>query len=131
MKAKELVLQAEKRELTTKGAIKTLRQKGRVHGVVYGDKEASLPLSVDGKSLHQIIHSEQGRNALINLQVAGTSHPVLVKEIQRHAISRAIVHVDFHRVSLKQKVETSVPVHVKGEAPGVKLGGGVLEHLVR
>ena len=39
--------------------------------------------------------------------------------------------MDFHRISLKQKIETRVPVHVKGEAPGVKVGGGVLEHLVR
>jgi large subunit ribosomal protein L25 len=133
MKTKEidLVLQAEKREIKTKGAVKALRRSGKVPGVVYGDKGGPMTLAVDEKTLQQIIHSERGRNALITLQVADTSHAVLVKEIQRHAITRAIVHVDFHRVSLKQKVEAAVPIHVKGEAPGVKLGGGVLEHLVR
>src|SRR5205085_11943782 len=88
-------------------------------------------LSIDEKNLQAAIHSELGRNALITLKIDGTSHPVLVKEIQRHPISRAIWHIDFYRVSLQKKIETAVPVHVKGEAPGVKLGGGVLEHLVR
>ncbi len=62
---------------------------------------------------------------------AGTTHPVLIKEIQRHPITRALRHLDFVRISLKKKIETRVPIHVKGEAPGVKVGGGVLEHLVR
>jgi large subunit ribosomal protein L25 len=128
---KDLILEAEKREQASKGTLNTMRRSGRVPGVVYGDKEAPLGLSVNEKSLQQVIHSERGRNALITLKLAGTSHPVLVKEIQRHAISRAILHIDFHRVSLKQKVEAAVPVHVKGEAPGVKLGGGVLEHVAR
>jgi large subunit ribosomal protein L25 len=128
---KDLVLTAEKREPSTKGTVKAMRRQGRVPGIVYGDKEAPVSLSVDEKSLQQAIHSERGRNALITLQLEQTSHPVLVKEIQRHAITRAILHVDFHRVSLKQKIEASVPVRVVGEAPGVKLGGGVLEHLVR
>jgi large subunit ribosomal protein L25 len=130
-KATELILQAEKRDKATKGAVKELRRQGRVPGVVYGDKGEPMPLTINEKSLQQIIHSERGRNALITLQVADTSHAVLVKEIQRNAITRAILHVDFHRVSLKQKVEAAVPIHVKGEAPGVKLSGGVMEHVVR
>src|SRR4029077_11380579 len=130
-KEQELILKAEKREPATKGAVKTLRRQDRVPGVGDGGKGDPQPLSIDEKSLQQIIHSERGRNALITLQVADTSHAVLVKEIQRNAITRAILHVDFHRVSLKQKVEAAVPVHVKGEAPGVKLSGGVMEHVVR
>lgn len=128
---KDILLQAEKRERTTKGAIKTMRRQGRVPGIAYGDKEAPWSLSIQEKSLQSAIHSERGRNALITLQLGDLSHPVLVKEIQRHPITRAILHVDFYRVSLKKKIETSVPVHVKGEAPGVKLSGGVLEHIVR
>ena len=128
---KDLVLEAQKREVKTRGTTNALRKSGRIPGVIYGDKQEAFTLSVDGKQLHTAMHSERGRNALITLQIDNASHPVLVKEIQRNAISRAIIHVDFHRVSLKSKVEASVPVHVKGEAPGVKLGGGVLEHLIR
>jgi len=127
----EIVLDAEPRALTTKGAVKAFRQKGRIPGVAYGDKESPIMLTVDEKAILSILHAKGGRNALINLKVGGGSHPVLIKEIQRHPITRSLWHVDFHRISLKKKIETRVPVQVKGEAPGVKVGGGVLEHLVR
>jgi len=127
----EIVLEAEQRPLGTKGSVKTMRQKGRIPGVAYGDKEAPVMLSIDEKSVQAILHSKGGRNALISLKLGGATHPVLIKEIQRHPITRALWHVDFHRISLKKEIETKVPLHVKGEAPGVKVGGGVLEFLVR
>jgi len=127
----EIILEAEQRPSSTKGSIKTMRRKGRIPGVAYGDKQAPVTLSIDEKSVQAILHSKGGRNALISLKLGGETHPVLIKEIQRHPITRALWHVDFHRISLKKKIETLVPIHVKGEAPGVKLGGGVLEHLVR
>jgi len=128
---KQITLEAQPREEVTKGALNTMRASGRIPGIAYGDNSKPVVLSVDEKSLQAAIHTELGRNALINLTVGGSSHAVLVKEIQRHPITRAIRHVDFHRISLKKKIEALVPVHVKGEAPGVKLSGGVLEHLVR
>jgi large subunit ribosomal protein L25 len=128
---KEIVLETEPRTLTTKGSVKVLRRNGRIPAVAYGDREAPATLSVDAKALWAILHSEGGRNALINLKMGESSHAVLIKEIQRDPITRLIRHVDFQRVSLKQPIETKVPLHVQGEAPGVKLGGGVLEHLVR
>jgi large subunit ribosomal protein L25 len=127
----EIVLEAEQRPSATKGAVKAMRVKGRIPGVAYGDDGAAIALSVDEKSVQTILHSKGGRNALVSLKIGGTSHPVLIKEIQRHPITRALWHVDFLRISLKKKIETKVPVHVKGEAPGVKMGGGVLEHLIR
>jgi large subunit ribosomal protein L25 len=127
----EIVLKAEKRAPTTKGAVSTLRRQGRVPGVAYGDNEAPVALSIDERSLQAALHSERGRNALIQLEIDSASHAVLVKDLQRHPITRAIRHVDFQRVSLKKKIETQVPIHTQGEAPGVKLGGGILEHVVR
>ena len=126
----EIVLEAQSRNPGKKGDVKGMRLKGRVPGVAYGDGDP-VALSVDERALMGILKSERGRNALISLQLSGTMHPVLVKEIQRHPITRAVRHVDFHRISLKKKIEAAVPVHVKGEAPGVKLSGGILEHVVR
>jgi large subunit ribosomal protein L25 len=128
---KDIVLDAQPRAAATKGEAKSIRRTGRVPAIAYGDKEAPVSISVDEKSVQSILHSKGGRNALITLKIGSTSHPVLIKEIQRHPITRSLQHVDFHRISLKEKIETKVPLHVKGEAPGVKLGGGVLEHLVR
>ncbi len=128
---KEITLEAQARPLSTKGDVKVMRQKGRVPGVAYGDKGTPVNLSVDEKAVQNILHSSGGRNALITLKIDGASHPVLIKEIQRHPITRALRHMDFVRISLKKKIETKVPLHTKGEAPGVKVGGGVLEYLVR
>jgi len=128
---KDIVLEAEKREITTKGSVNALRNSGKVPAVTYGDNEAPQAITLDEKALQLALHSERGRNALITLKIGSNTHAVLVKEIQRHPITRAIHHVDLHRVSLKKKIEASVPVHVKGEAPGVKLGGGILEHVIR
>src|SRR5579872_1957316 len=127
---KDIVLQAEKREISTKGSIHSIRRQGRIPGIAYGDGKP-FPLTIDTKSFQAILRSELGRNALISLEIEKKSHPVLIKEIQRHPITRALWHVDFHRISLKKKVEALVPIHVKGEAPGVKMGGGVLESIVR
>lgn len=127
----EIVLQAEKREVKSKGFVKALRDTGKVPAVAYGDNEQPVTLVLDEKSLQTVLHSERGRNALITLKIGSDSHAVLLKEIQRHPITRAIRHVDLQRVSLKKKVEALVPVHVKGEAPGVKLSGGILEHVLR
>src|ERR1035437_3539358 len=127
----EITLEAEPRPMSSKGSLKTMRVKGRIPGVAYGDDGASVTLSIDEKSIQEILKSKGGRNALITLKIGVASHPVLIKEIQRHPITRDLWHVDFHRISLTKKIETKVPVHVKGEAPGVKVGGGVLEHLVR
>src|ERR1700684_4071181 len=107
---KDIVLQAEKREMSTKGTIKSMRRQGRIPGVAYGDDGAPFPLTIDEKSFQSILKSEQGRNALISLEIDKKGQPVLVKEIQRHPITRALWHVDFHRVSLKKKIETSVPL---------------------
>jgi len=127
----EIVLEAEKRELSTKGFVSQLRRDGKVPAVAYGDNEPSITLTVNEKSLQSAIHSERGRNALITLKIGTSSHAVLVKALDRHPITRAIRHVDLQRVSLKKKFEAMVPIHVKGEAPGVKLGGGILEHVLR
>src|SRR5687767_3322417 len=112
---KQITLEAQKRENATKGTLNQMRASGRVPGVTYGDSQVPVTLSVDEKALQAALHSELGRNALINLKIGADSHAVLIKEIQRHPITRSIRHVDFYRVSLKKKIETRVPVHVKGE----------------
>src|SRR5262245_463307 len=99
---KEIVLQAEERKQSTKGAIKSLRNSGKIPAIAYGDKEKPMTLAVDAKNIQTILHSEGGRNALINLKIGSSSHAVLIKEIQRNPLTRSVQHVDFHRISLKQ-----------------------------
>jgi len=123
-------IDVKKRDLATKGALRTLRVTGQVPAVVYGGAKKPASLSIDGKEFYKLLKTH-GLNMLMNLKVDGAKETVLVKEVQRDPIGRQPVHIDFQRISMTKKLEVSVPVHVKGEAPGVKLGGGILEHILR
>lgn len=123
-------LSGKKRDIKTKGALRVLRVEGEVPAVVYGGKKSPVPLSVAGKELLQVIKAH-GANVILSLKVGSDTETVLVKEVQRDPISHKPIHVDFQRISLTDKIEVNVPLHVKGEAPGVKLAGGILEHILR
>ena len=73
------------------------------------------------------MHTDAGENALITLDITGGTKPakktVIVQEIQLDPLSDEILHVDFHEISLKEKIKVKVPVQIKGEAEGVKEGG--------
>ncbi|HRY29474.1 MAG TPA: 50S ribosomal protein L25 [Elusimicrobiota bacterium] len=123
-------LEAKLREITTRNALRLLRDSGEVPAVVYGGKKGPHPASVNAKKMTEILKS-QGTNVVFSLKLGKDSETVLLKDLQRDPISRKIVHVDFQRISLTEKIEVNVPIHVKGEAPGVKLSGGILEHIQR
>jgi large subunit ribosomal protein L25 len=123
-------LTGQKRDLASKGALRSLRLKGQVPSVIYGGKKSSYPLTVNSKEF-QLLTKAHGSNVVVNLKVDSATETVLVKEVQKDMISREIIHIDFQRISLTDKIEVSVPLHVKGEAPGVKLSGGILEHILR
>lgn len=132
MKEAEIILEAEKRERTKKSALTALRAKGFVPAVLYGQGHKALSLSVEEKKLLKALRTEKGLNVVIQLAVENEkSRPVLVRGIQRNLIRRGIRHVDFYQISLTEKIEVALPIEVKGEAPGVKNSGGVLDHILR
>jgi len=129
----EYSLALETRSATGKGAARKLRGRGRIPGVVYGRGREPVSVSVDPLLLERLLKSSHaGINTLIDLQgesaVAGRT--VLVKELQREPLRGSLLHADFFEVDLKQRLDVSVPVHVKGEPRGVQMGG-VLEHTLR
>lgn len=125
----ELKLVAKGRTDTGKGVARKLRAAGSVPGVLYGHGATPTPLVVDARELSKILHTGAGSNVLIDLQVDGTSHLAMPREIQRDRLRDLFVHVDFLEVSRDEKITVTVPVHVEGTAPGVK-AGGVLEHFL-
>src|SRR5262245_25756837 len=122
---KTVELKAEKRDLSTKGALRTLRVKGQVPAVVYGGKKSPSPAAVNGKEFLQVMKGH-GANTVLSLKIGADAETVLVKDLQRDLLSHEIAHIDFQRISLTEKIEVNVPLHVKGEAPGVKLAGGIM-----
>lgn len=123
----QVKLEARHRTATGKGVARKLRREGRVPGVIYGHGEAPIALDLDSKTVNHLLH-EFGHNAIITLTVSGGpgSDTCMIKEFERDLYQKELVHVDLKRISLKEKIETAVPVHVV-HAEKIEKEGGVLE----
>ena len=127
----EIKLVAEKRDgKSTKLQLSTLRGGNRIPAVIYGGEKESIEIALSAKDLLEV-RKKGGLNAIVHLQVGSTTETVIVKELQRHPVTDKPVHADFQRISLTQKIEARVPLHVVGEAPGVKHQGGVMQFELR
>ena len=124
-----LVLAAETREQRGTGACSKMRRAGLVPAVVYGRGQDPVSISVPAKALWDTLHTHQGANVLVDLQISGLQHAgafaAMVIAVQRDPVKRQPIHVDFQWVSLTEKVTVRVPIHVVGDSPGVKEGGAV------
>jgi large subunit ribosomal protein L25 len=128
----DATLQAEKREERGKNAARRLRAKGRIPAVLYGsEKGKAVEIAVDPKELLRILHSESGVNTLIGLALEGGDTRVLVKEYQLDPIDHELLHADFYQVAMDKAITVTVPIVLKGDAPGVKQQGGIVDFVNR
>lgn len=127
----EINVAAEPRgEKTTKHQLSELRRAKKIPAVVYGGKTKPVSVAVGEKELMTAL-KKAGANAIIHLKHAKGTDTVILKELQRDVVNGQPVHADFKRIDLNVKIDVQVPLHTVGEAPGVKLGGGLLEHVLR
>lgn len=123
-----MLLEAQFRPTMTKGERKMLRSDNKVLGVIYGRGEETMPLIIDERALKQVLISG-GSNVLLDLAVkTETGEPrqetVMFKEIQRDIIYQdRILHVDFIRISMTDKIEVAVNLNFIGEPVGIEEGG--------
>jgi len=128
----DATLQAEKRAGRGKNEARRLRAAGRIPAVVYGaQKGKATEIAVDPKALMRILHSESGVNTLIGLQLDGGDTRVLVKEYQIEPIGHKLLHADFYQVAMDKTLTLTVQIVIKGEAPGVKQQGGIVDFVNR
>lgn len=104
-----------------------LRAAGQVPGVVYGHGITPLPVAVDARALRAALTSPAGSNALLAIQVDGTTHLTMAKELQRHPVRGTVTHVDFLVVRRDEVVGAEVPITLVGEADRVHRGDGVVD----
>jgi large subunit ribosomal protein L25 len=119
----EYKLTAQRRAESGKGPARRARATGRVPAVLYGHGMDPVHLSVDAREFGHALRTGAGSNVLIELTVGRATHLALAKEIQRHPVRGSFVHVDFLAVRRGETVQVRVPVHLVGEAPGVREGG--------
>src|SRR5215831_5866133 len=128
----EIVVNAKTRTDRGKNAARRLRREGFVPGVVYGGKKDNIAVAVDPKALQKVLRSEAGRNSILRLDIAneGATNAIL-KSWQVDPIRESFLHADFYRIAMDVAIRVTVPIHVVGEARGVKVDGGILELIMR
>jgi large subunit ribosomal protein L25 len=128
----QIELSAQSRAEFGKGPARRLRSTGRVPAVLYGTGiDGTEVMSLEYKELSKVLHTEAGKNVLINLDIdeSGKSRLVMFKEIVRHPLKETIQHVDLYVVSMKHKIIVEVPIHLTGKSEGVVLGGLMQQEL--
>jgi large subunit ribosomal protein L25 len=133
--AQQVKLKAQKRTLVGRNAIKRIKEKGLVPGVIYGSNQQPMPLEVDNRQLSAVLAHASSEHILVELEIVdgdqSTNKLALIQEVQHHPLKRDLVHVDFHAVSATEKITSAVPIETTGEALGVRTFGGLLEHSLR
>jgi large subunit ribosomal protein L25 len=124
-------IQTNPRQSGNKNDARRLRREGLIPAVLYGAGLEPLTISVDPKQMKRILESEAGHNSIFDLSAGGDSGKAMIVDWQSDPIKRALLHVDLKRIAMDQLLRVSVPVVLKGEAPGVKLQGGILEQMMR
>ena len=126
-----IIVEAAPRETRGKNAARRLRVAGTVPAVLYGGKDGPQALQVNTKHVSAILRSATGHNTILTVKTREGEHSAIVKEYQVDPVKGTLLHVDLLRVAMDVRMRVKVPVHVFGEAQGVKLQGGIFEMVTR
>lgn len=129
----EMTIEVQQRPVEGTNANRRLRRSGHIPAVVYGGGKETVAIQVDRKSFLDLLKKSGTEHPLFLLKLAGTSQErhAMVRQLQIDPASRQVVHVDFQRVLMTEKVKVQVPIELKGTAFGVKTEGGVLDFVTR
>jgi large subunit ribosomal protein L25 len=116
---------ASHRDGAGKGSARQARRDGQVPAVIYGNKEEPIMLTLERRLLIKELDNPQFFIQLVDIEIDGTKHRVLPRDVQFHPVSDTPMHVDFLRFDPKRKITAAVPVVFEGEddSPGLKSGG--------
>ncbi|MGE5593345.1 MAG: 50S ribosomal protein L25 [Betaproteobacteria bacterium] len=131
---KEVVVRADLRRETGKGAARKARARGEVPAVIYGKEKGSTPITLNEREFHRAVQAGLGAGKLVKLVIGadgngGVEKTAVLKDIQRDFIKGDVIHADFQEVSLTEAITATIPVVLVGEDKRPN-DGGVLEHLL-
>ncbi len=128
----KIEINAKIRELKGTGASRRLRHSGKVPGVLYGGKNKSTSIELDSKELFMQFKHEAFHASILTLNLDGKKEPVLLRDFQMHPVRNNIQHIDLQRIDESKKLSVKIPFHFLNEevAPGVKLEGGIVSHIM-
>ncbi|RLB05528.1 MAG: 50S ribosomal protein L25 [Deltaproteobacteria bacterium] len=131
----ERLLVAQFRKGRGKEEARRLRRQGLIPAIVYGHKEAPIPITLNPQELARVLRGNSGERTLINLTIEGLNdgpitRTVILKEKQIDPLKRTLLHADLYSIAMDEEIYVDVPIHIVGKAIGVEKGG-VLEQILR
>jgi large subunit ribosomal protein L25 len=123
---------AFERALQGTGASRRLRITGRTPGIVYGGADAATMIELDHNALFHAIKKEAFHASILEMELAGNVHKVLLRNLQMHPFKQQILHIDFQRVEATTRMTIKVPVHYSGEenSPAIKAENCLVNHVL-
>ena len=124
-------LSADFREDVGKGASRRLRHAGRVPAVIYGGDKDPVALTLEHREVWHAAENEAFFSSILEIRAGdGRTQQVVIRDMQRHPFKPMIMHVDFMRISEKEELRISLPLHFVGEeqSPAGKEAGVVIQH---
>ena len=128
----KIEINAVLREAKGTGASRRLRHEGKVPGVLYGGKDDVKSIELNAKDLFMQFKHEAFHASILTLNLDGKKESVLLRDYQMHPVRNNIQHIDLQRIDENKKLSVSIPFHFLNEeiAPGVKLEGGIVSHIM-
>ena len=128
----KIEITAIERLLKGTGASRRLRHSGKTPGILYGGKDEAKSIELDSKELMMKFKHEAFHASILSLNLDGKSEKVLLRDYQLHPVKDNILHIDFQRIDENKKLNAKIPFHFLNQeiAPGVKLEGGIVSHIM-
>ena len=122
---------AKKREVQGSSASRRLRRAGSVPAIVFGSGEPTR-IEVDHNEIYHALRNEAFHSSVLSMNLDGATESVILKDTQWHPYKQQVLHLDFQRVDSTHKIHVKVPLHFVNAdiAPGVKLEGGIVSHVM-
>lgn len=122
-------LQATSYDTEKKGDVKRLRRAGKIPAILYGHKEKSRRIYIENRDFRKVLDVLKDEAVTVNLTVNKKDYLCVIKAVQHNPVTDELLHVDFQHIHKKEKIRATIPIHLVGEAPGIKKGGILDQHL--
>ncbi len=125
-------LRAETRTAKGTGASRRLRREGKIPTIIYGGGKAPAMVSLDHNALWHLLENEAFHTSILKVQHDGESEQAVLRDVHYHPHKPLVMHIDLQRISADEKIHMRVPLHFIGQdvAPGVKIHGGIVTHII-
>ena len=112
---------------TGSSASRRLRNADVIPGVLYGQGMSPVSVAVGRRDLRLALSGPAGFNTVLSLEVDGKKYPAVIKDVQRHPVTRNVNHIDFLQIDMKELLTVAVPLRLEGEAKAVMAQGGLVD----